>query len=85
MRVPWAARRPNQSIPKEINPEYSLEGLMLKLKYRGPAPVGSRDSLRMMASAIRIAKQRDHFVNKSPKSQSYDFSSSHVMDVKIGP
>ena len=32
-----------------------------------------------------IKKQRDHFVNKSPKSQSYDFSSSHVMDVKIGP
>ena len=32
MRVPWAARRSNQSILKEINPEYSLEGLMLKLK-----------------------------------------------------
>ena len=31
MRVPWAARRSNQSIPKEMNPEYSLEGLMLKL------------------------------------------------------
>ena len=32
MRVPWTARRSNQSIPKEINPEYSLEGLMLKLR-----------------------------------------------------
>ena len=32
MRVPWIARRSNQSILKEINPEYSLEGLMLKLK-----------------------------------------------------
>ena len=32
MRVPWAARRSNQSILKEMNPEYSLEGLMLKLK-----------------------------------------------------
>ena len=31
-RVPWSARRSNQSILKEINPEYSLEGLMLKLK-----------------------------------------------------
>ena len=30
--VPWTARRSNQSILKEINPEYSLEGLMLKLK-----------------------------------------------------
>ena len=32
MRVSWAARRSNQSILKEISPEYSLEGLMLKLK-----------------------------------------------------
>ena len=32
MRIPWAARRSNQSILKEISPEYSLEGLMLKLK-----------------------------------------------------
>jgi len=34
LRVPWAARRSNQSILKEINPEYSLEGLMLKLKHQ---------------------------------------------------
>ena len=33
MRVSWTARRSNQSILKEISPEYSLEGLMLKLKY----------------------------------------------------
>ena len=32
LRVPWSARRSNQSILKEISPEYSLEGLMLKLK-----------------------------------------------------
>ena len=32
MRVAWTAKRSNQSIPKEISPEYSLEGLMLKLK-----------------------------------------------------
>ena len=35
MRVPWRARRSNQSILKEINPEYSLEGLILKLQYFG--------------------------------------------------
>ena len=35
MRVPWTARRSNHSILKEINPEYSLEGLMLKLQYFG--------------------------------------------------
>ena len=34
MRVPWTARRSNQSILKEISPEYSLQGLMLKLKHQ---------------------------------------------------
>ena len=34
MRVPWTARRSNQAIPKEISPEYSLKGPMLKLKFR---------------------------------------------------
>ena len=36
LRVPWTARRVNQSILKEISPEYSLEGLMLKLQYFDP-------------------------------------------------
>ena len=36
LRAPWTAGRSNQSILKEINPEYSLEGLMLKLQYFGP-------------------------------------------------
>ena len=46
MRVPWTARRSNQSILKEINPEYSLEGLMLKVKlqYLGHL-MGRADSL----------------------------------------
>ena len=34
LRVPWTARRSNQSVLKEINPEYSLKGLMLKLKFQ---------------------------------------------------
>ena len=34
LRVPWTASRSNQSILKEINPEYSLEGLLLKLKFQ---------------------------------------------------
>ena len=42
MRVPWAARRSNQSILKEICPEYPLEGLMLKLKLQD---LGTADSL----------------------------------------
>ena len=42
MRVPWTARRPDQSILKEINPEYSLEGLMLKLKFQYFGPLMRR-------------------------------------------
>ena len=44
LRVPWTARRSNQSVLKEICPEYSLEGLILKLQYFGH-PVGRADSL----------------------------------------
>ena len=46
MRAPWTARRSNQSVLKEINPEYSMEGLMLKLKlqYFGHL-MGRADSL----------------------------------------
>ena len=48
LRVPWAARRSNQSILKEINPEYSLEGLMLKLKLQYFGHLMQRiDSLEM--------------------------------------
>ena len=46
MRVPWTARRSNQSILKEIGPEYSLEGLMLKLKLQSSGHLMQRtDSL----------------------------------------
>ena len=46
MRVPWPARRSNQSIVKEISPEYSSEGLMLKLKLQPFGPLMERtDSL----------------------------------------
>ena len=44
LRVPWTARRSNQSIRKETSPEYSLEGLMLKLQYFGHL-MGRVDSL----------------------------------------
>ena len=44
MRVPWTARRSNQSVLKEINPEYSLEGVMQKLQYFGYL-MGRADSL----------------------------------------
>ena len=61
LRVPWTARRSNQSILKEINPEYSLEGLMLKLKlqYFGH-PMRRVDSLEktLMLGGIRGMRSR---------------------------
>ena len=61
MRVPWTARRSNQSIRKEISPEYSLEGLMLKLKlqYFGHL-MGRTDSLEktLMLGKIEGGRRR---------------------------
>ena len=61
MRVPWTARRYNQSILKEISPEYSLEGLMLKLKLQSFGHVMQRtDSLEktMMLGKIEGRRRR---------------------------
>ena len=59
MRVPWTARRSNQSILKEINPEYSLEGLMLKLKlqYLG-LPMQRANSLEKTLMLGKIENRR---------------------------
>ena len=59
MRVPWTARRSNQSILKEINPEYSLEGLMLKFQYLGHL-IGRADSLEktLMLGKTKGRKRR---------------------------
>ena len=63
LKVPWIARRSNQSILREINPEYSLEGLMLKLKlqYLGHL-MGIDDSLEksLMLGKIEGRKRRGH-------------------------
>ena len=60
MRVPWTARRSNQSILKEINPEYSLERLMLKLQYFGHL-MGRADSLEktLLLGKIEGRKRRE--------------------------
>ena len=61
MRVPWTAKRSNQSILKEISPEYSLEGLMLKLKLQYFAHLMQRtDSLEktLMLGKIEGRKKR---------------------------
>ena len=59
LRVPWTARRSNQSILKEINPEYSLEGLMLKLQYFGHL-MGRTDLLEktLMLEKIEGSRRR---------------------------
>ena len=61
MRVPWTARRSNQSILKEIIPEYSLEGLMLKLKLQYFGHLMQRtDSLKktLMLEKIKGGRRR---------------------------
>ena len=59
MRVPWTARRSNQSTLKEISPEYSLEGLMLKLKLQYSGHLIRRtDSLEKTLMLGKIQGQR---------------------------
>ena len=60
MRVPWTARRSNQSILKEINPKYSLEGLMLKLKlqYSGHFVLGADSLEKTLMSGNREDRRR---------------------------
>ena len=56
MRVPWTAKRSNLSILKEINPEYSLEGLMLKLQYFGHL-IQKADSLEKTLMLAKIERK----------------------------
>ena len=60
MRVPWTARRSNQSILKEISPEYSLGGVMRKLQYFGHL-IGRADSLEktLMLGKIEGRRRRE--------------------------
>ena len=59
MRVPWTARRSNQSILKEVSPEYSLEGLMLKLKLQSFGHLMQRtDSLEKTLMLGKIEGRR---------------------------
>ena len=59
MRVPWTARRSNQSILKDVSPEYLLEGLMLKLKLQYFAHLmGRTDSLEKTLMLGKIESRR---------------------------
>ena len=58
MRVPWTARRSSRSILKEISPEYSLEGLMLKLKLQYFGHLQRTDSLKKTLMLGKIESRR---------------------------
>ena len=79
MRVPWATRRSNESILREINPEYLLEGLMLMLQYFGHL-MGRADSLEktLMLGKIegrrRRGQQRTRWLDGITDSMGMNFS-----------
>ena len=68
LRVPWKARRSNQSILKEINPEYSLEGLMLKLKLQYFGHLRrTADSLEKILMLGNIQRQKEKRVTEDDR------------------
>ena len=84
LRVPWTVRRSNQSILKEINPEYSLEGLMLKLKLQYFVHLmQSADSLEKTLilgkteGKIRRRQQRIRWLDSTTDSMDMNLSKLH--------
>ena len=79
MRVPWTARRSNQSVLKEINPEYSLEGLMLKFQYFGhlTQPANSLEKILLLGKIEgqrRRGQQRTRWLDSITDSMDMNLS-----------
>ena len=86
MRIPWTARRSNQSIIKEVNAEYSLEGLMLKLRLQYFGHLMQRtDSLEktLMLGKTEVRRRRERQKNKwmDGITDSMDMSLSKFQEV----
>ena len=81
MRVLWTARRSNQSILKEINPEYSLEGLMLKLKLQYFCHLMQRaDSLEKTLVLVKIEGRR----RRGQQRMRWLDGITNLMDMNLG-
>ena len=86
MRVPWTVRRSNQSILKEISPEYALEGLMLKLKFQYFGQLIRRtDSLEktLMLGKLKAGKKgmtEDEMVGWHHRLERHEFEQAPAVD-----
>ena len=91
MRVPWTARRSNPSILKEINPEYSSEGLMLKLKFQYFGYLLSRANsleknliLGKIEDRKRRGRQRMRLLDSITDSMNINLSKLQETRAKVG-
>ena len=82
MRVPWTARRSNQSTLKEINPEYSLEGLKIKLQYFGHL-MQRADSLEKTLMLGKTEGKRRRGISQGSISQGMRWSASTTSSVDM--
>ena len=83
LRVPWTSRRSNQSILKEINPEYSLEGLILKLQYFGHL-MHRADSLEKNSDAEKDWRQEKKVMTEDKMVGWHHWLSGHEFEQAPG-